>query len=214
MQDLFIQDGAPFSIGPGAFLFRNYARHIDVAIRTELRSTMATAPFRHMITPGGFQMSVQMTSCGQYGWITDLKGYRYSPVDPQSGAPWPAMPKLFSNLARDAAAQCGYHDFQPDSCLINCYAPDARMTLHQDRNEKDFSQPIVSVSLGVSAVFQFGGLSRSDRVVRIPLNHGDVLVWGGPSRLFFHGIQPVKKAHHPFWNDCRINLTFRVVALG
>ena len=165
----------------------------------------AAAPFRHMVTPGGFRMSVAMTNCGALGWVSDRKGYRYSPVDPDTGLPWPAMPPTFLRLANEAAAAAGFAAFVPDACLVNRYAPGAKMSLHQDRDERDLSQPIVSVSLGLPAVFLFGGLNRRDAVTRMALEHRDVVVWGGPSRLFYHGVMPLKEGAQPY----RFNLTFR-----
>ncbi len=165
----------------------------------------AAAPFRHMVTPGGFRMSVAMTNCGALGWVSDRKGYRYSPVDPDTGLPWPAMPPTFLRLANEAAAAAGFAAFVPDACLVNRYAPGAKMSLHQDRDERDLSQPIVSVSLGLPAVFLFGGPNRKDAVTRMALEHRDVVVWGGPSRLFYHGVMPLKEGAQPY----RFNLTFR-----
>jgi len=153
---------------------------------------------------------VAMTNCGQAGWITDRKGYRYSALDPTTNLPWPAMPGAFADIATTAADHAGFPGFHPDACLINRYEPGARMTLHQDKNEIDFNAPIVSVSLGLPAVFLFGGPNRADKAQRIPLRSGDVVVWGGPSRLFFHGINPLKDGEHPLTGRCRFNLTFRV----
>jgi len=162
-----------------------------------------------MQTPGGHQMSVAMTNCGEVGWVTDRGGYRYDPVDPATGRPWPAIPKSFVQLAAEAAAAGGFADFEPDACLINRYAPGARMSRHQDRDEREFAAPIVSVSLGLPAVFLFGGLKRSDRPARYRLEHGDVVVWGGPSRLAFHGVAPLADGDHALIGRQRINLTFR-----
>jgi alkylated DNA repair protein (DNA oxidative demethylase) len=162
-----------------------------------------------MITPGGFRMSVAMTNCGPYGWVSDERGYRYAPLDPDSGRPWPALPSVVTELAQRAAALCGFDEFAPDACLVNRYEPAARLTLHQDKDERDFGQPIVSVSLGVPATFLFGGLKRKDRVARVVVEHGDVVVWGGPSRLRYHGVAPLKVAQHPFADHARINLTLR-----
>jgi alkylated DNA repair protein (DNA oxidative demethylase) len=162
-----------------------------------------------MVTPGGFRMSVAMTNCGTLGWVTDRSGYRYDHIDPESGVAWPGMPESFQALATSAAAAAGFGGFVPDACLINRYEPETKLSLHQDKDEKDFNQPIVSVSLGVSAVFLFGGLSRSDRPERILLEHGDVVVWGGPARLRFHGLLPVKPGFHPLTGRYRFNLTFR-----
>jgi alkylated DNA repair protein (DNA oxidative demethylase) len=150
-----------------------------------------------------------MTNCGAAGWVTDRRGYRYDPIDPVSGQPWPAMPPVFLQLASEAAAAAGFGDFSPDACLINRYEPGTRLSLHQDRNERDFNAPIVSVSLGLPAVFLFGGLQRSDRPRRVLLQHGDVAVWGGPARLNFHGVMPLKEGHHPMLGRCRVNLTLR-----
>ena len=174
-----------------------------------VRSIEAAAPFRQMVTPWGKPMSVGMTNCGAAGWITDRTGYRYSATDPQSGQPWQAMPEIFLKLAQDAAAQGGFENFTPDACLINRYLPGARMSLHQDRNELDFNAPIVSVSLGLPALFLWGGAARTDKASRITLESGDVLVWGGPARLYFHGILPLKEGEHPLTGRARINLTFR-----
>jgi alkylated DNA repair protein (DNA oxidative demethylase) len=154
-------------------------------------------------------MSVAMTNCGEVGWVTDRSGYRYDPVDPESGRPWPAMPAVFAQLAEQSAAAAGFGDFAPDACLINRYEPGARMSLHQDRDEQDFAQPIVSVSLGLPAIFLFGGMKRADRPQRYRLAHGDVVVWGGPSRLFFHGVAPLADGEHALLGRRRINLTFR-----
>jgi len=162
-----------------------------------------------MITPGGYPMSAAMTNCGSAGWVTDRSGYRYERKDPQSGRPWPPMPPLFLDLAAAAAARAGYAGFIPDSCLINRYAPGAKLSLHQDRDERAYDQPIVSVSLGLPATFLFGGLRRSDPPRRVPLRHGDVVVWGGPSRLFHHGVLPLKDGEHPRLGRQRLNLTFR-----
>ncbi len=175
----------------------------------ELNRVAETAPFRHMVTRGGFRMSVAMTNCGSVGWVSDRNGYRYDPIDPVTGEPWPTMPGAFLRLAADAAREGGFPHFAPDACLINRYAPGAKMSLHQDRDEKDFGQPIVSVSLGLPAVFQFGGLKRSEKPQRIELTHGDVIVWGGPARLRYHGVLPLKDGSHPDLGSYRLNLTFR-----
>jgi len=200
------------TLAPGAVVLRRFALARQREILDALERIAAEAPFRHMVTPGGYRMSVAMTNCGPLGWVSDRTGYRYAAVDPVSGNPWPAMPEVFQGLAVDAAAQAGFADFQPDACLINRYEPGAKLTLHQDRDERDFRHPIVSVSLGLPAVFQFGGLRRADPLVRVPLAHGDVVVWGGPSRLFYHGVMPLKEGEHPLTGRCRINLTFRRAA--
>jgi alkylated DNA repair protein (DNA oxidative demethylase) len=177
-----------------------------------LREVISAAPFRHMVTPGGFTMSVAMTNCGRVGWVTDRRGYRYDVNDPESGQPWPAMPPVLLQLAHDAAEAGGFKNFVPDACLINRYVPGAKMSLHQDKDETDFSAPIVSVSLGIPATFLFGGLKRSDKTQRYRLTHGDVVVWGGPSRLFYHSVAPLAEGEHPLLKRQRINLTFRKTA--
>lgn len=196
-------------LGPGAVLFRGLALPREGDLLIGLREAVARAPFRHMLTPGGYRMSVAITNCGSFGWITDKSGYRYDPVDPESGRSWPELPDAFGELAADAAKRAGFAGFVPDACLINRYQPGARLSLHQDKNESDFSHPIVSVSLGLPAVFLFGGLARSDKPSRIRLTHGDVVVWGGPARLRYHGIMPLRGGHHPLLGECRINLTLR-----
>ncbi len=193
----------------GAILLRGFVQPREAGLIAALREIEAQAPFRRMHTPGGHQMSVAMTNCGGYGWVTDRSGYRYDAVDPVSGRAWPAMPPSFSELAGQAAARAGFDGFAPDACLINRYEPGARMSLHQDRDERDFGSPIVSVSLGLPAIFLFGGLKRSDKPQRYRLEHGDVVVWGGPSRLFFHGIAPLADGEHRTLGRQRINLTFR-----
>ncbi|HZU10369.1 MAG TPA: DNA oxidative demethylase AlkB [Pseudacidobacterium sp.] len=196
-------------IVPGAIFLHCFALSGEKAILQEMGEVAASAPFRNMITPGGHRMSVAMTNCGELGWISDKSGYRYSPVDPESGKKWPAMPESFLRLATSAAREAGFPDFLPDACLINRYEAGTKLSLHQDRDERDFSQPIVSVSLGIPAIFLFGGLKRTDKTERIPVQHGDVIVWGGPARLRFHGILPLKAAQHPVLGGHRINLTFR-----
>lgn len=196
-------------LADGAVLLRGFALPGIEALWASLCALTAQAPPRQVLTPGGRPFSVRLTNVGAVGWISDRRGYRYEPCDPLSGQPWPAIPPAFQALAARAAAEAGYADFQPDACLINRYAPGARMSLHQDRDEADFSQPIVSVSLGLPAVFEFGGLLRTDKPVKVPLTHGDVVVWGGPSRLAFHGIKPVKPGSHPLTGETRWNLTFR-----
>lgn len=190
-------------------VLRGFAIPSERGVLDGLRDVVAEAPFRHMATPGGFRMSVAMTNCGSLGWVTDKTGYRYDAVDPDSGKHWPRMPASFLRLAEDAAAKGGFPSFMPDACLINRYEPGARLSLHQDRNERDFRQPVVSVSLGVPAVFLFGGAKRADKTIRVSLEHGDVVVWGGPARLRYHGVAPLKAGHHPVLGGQRINLTFR-----
>jgi alkylated DNA repair protein (DNA oxidative demethylase) len=209
--DLFDDQPEPRreTLAGGAALLRGFARDEAETLIGAVDGIAAAAPFRRMMTPGGFTMSVAMTNCGAAGWVTDRRGYRYDRCDPRTGLPWPAMPPAFADLARRAAAVAGFVDFHPDSCLINRYEPGARMSLHQDRNERDFAQPIVSVSFGLPAVFLFGGERRADRPRRMALRHGDVVVWGGPARLNFHGVAPLAAGVHSATGESRINLTFR-----
>jgi alkylated DNA repair protein (DNA oxidative demethylase) len=213
MNDLFsgIETPPPprEAMADGAVLLRLWALPVETEVLAAIDSVTAAAPFRHMTTPGGFVMSVAMTNCGTAGWVTDRTGYRYDRDDPLTGKPWPAMPASFLALATGAAAAAGYHRFRPDACLVNRYEPGARLSPHQDKNERDLAWPIVSVSLGLPAVFQFGGPKRSDPMARYALHHGDVAVWGGPSRLFYHGVAPLKEGEHPRLGRKRINLTFR-----
>lgn len=196
-------------VGDGAVVLRGFARGEAEALVSAIGAIADAAPFRNMVTPGGRAMSVAMTNCGPAGWVTDRGGYRYEAKDPDTGRPWPAMPEVFVDLAGRAAAEARYPGFETDACLINRYAPGTRLTLHQDRNERDFGAPIVSVSLGLPAIFLFGGLTRSARVRRVRLENGDVVVWGGPSRLAHHGIAPLADGEHPLTGRCRYNLTFR-----
>ena len=208
MDDLFAPDVRQ-ELRDGAVLLRGRALAVDRSLLDAIEAVVAQSPFRRMVTPGGFQMSVAMTNCGSVGWVTDRTGYRYDSRDPDSGAPWPAMPDVFLALARDAAEDAGFTGFVPDACLINCYEPGARLSLHQDKDERDYAHPVVSVSLGLPATFQFGGLKRNDRPLKVPLHHGDVVVWGGPARLVYHGVLALKEGEHPALGRRRVNLTFR-----
>ena len=196
------------SLAPGALVLRGFVADAG-PILAAVHAVVAQAPLRHMVTPGGHRMSVTTTSCGALGWVSDDTGYRYDAIDPATGRAWPVMPGALVALAADAAESAGFPGFVPDACLINRYEAGARMSLHQDRNEHDFRAPIVSVSLGIPAIFQFGGMRRNERALRVPLAHGDVVVWGGPSRMRFHGVLPVKPGSHPLTGPQRINLTFR-----
>ncbi|NWC07594.1 DNA oxidative demethylase AlkB [Pseudomonas agarici] len=196
-------------IGEQSWVLRGFALPWVERLLPALQNVLRQAPFRQMVTPGGFTLSVGLSSCGALGWTTDRSGYRYSAVDPQSGRPWPAMPEVFRHLAVDAAQAAGFEQFTPDACLINRYVPGAKMSLHQDRNEQDFNAPVVSVSLGLPAMFLFGGHERSDKTLRVPLFHGDVVVWGGVDRLRYHGVLPIKDGHHPRLGAERINFTLR-----
>lgn len=200
---------SPQPIADGAVWLPGFACAQDRALLTAIEVITAVAPFRYWETPGGLRMSVAMSNAGDWGWVSDRRGYRYESRDPLSGQPWPALPPLLRDLARDAAAAAGFLGFAPDACLINRYQPGARLSLHQDRDERDFTAPIVSVSLGLPAVFQFGGIKRADPVRRLPLTHGDVVVWGGASRLRFHGVLMLQSGQHPLLGAQRLNLTFR-----
>ena len=210
MLDLFA-DADPWQepLGPGAVVLRRFALAESSALLADIAAAAEISPFRQMVTPGGYTMSVAMTNCGDLGWTTDARGYLYSPYDPLSGNRWPPMPTGFLSLAQRAALEAGYPGFQPDACLINRYLPGTKLSLHQDKDEARLDAPIVSVSLGLPAVFQFGGAQRSDPLKRLLLEHGDVVVWGGESRLWYHGIQPLKPGEHPGTGACRYNLTFR-----
>jgi alkylated DNA repair protein (DNA oxidative demethylase) len=203
------EPAAPVELAPGAFVLPRLARAEAPALLDAVRAVLARAPLRHYLTPGGKRMSVAMSSCGELGWVSDRRGYRYASDDPESGQAWPAMPAALRDLAIRAADLAGYPGFSPDACLINRYEPGARLTLHQDRDERDFGHPIVSMSLGLPVVFLFGGARRADPTRRVPLFHGDVVVWGGPSRLFHHGVLAVKDGEHEATGRARINLTFR-----
>ena len=196
-------------LAPGASLLRAFAARQAQALLEDLRELTARSPFRCMSTPGGLRMSVARTNCGDAGWLTDRTGYRYAALDPVSDAPWPAMPSAFRELATAAAAAAGFSAFAPDACLISRYEPGARLSLHQDKDERDLESPIVSVSLGLPAVFLLGGHSRSDRPRRIALEHADVVVWGGPARLRYHGVLPLEEGQHPLLGRHRVNLSFR-----
>lgn len=201
-------------VAEGAVLLPRFALHNQAQLLADLALILAISPLRQMVTPGGFTMSVAMTNCGDLGWISDKKGYRYDVLDPNTGELWQAIPPSFLLLAKQAAGEAGYADFVPDACLINQYKTGAKMSLHQDKDEQDFSQPIVSVSLGCTATFLFGGLKRSDKTIKIPLNHGDVIVWGGKSRLNYHGVLPLRGNNiqtndHVMLAKHRFNLTFR-----
>lgn len=202
-------EGLTESLAEGAALLCGFALPEETALLAGLQDVTANAPFRHMITPGGYRMSVAMTNCGPLGWVTDKSGYRYDAIDPVTRNPWPPMPKAFLQLAGAAARNAGFADFEPDACLINRYEPGTKLSLHQDRDERDFTQPIVSVSLGIPAVFLFGGLKRADKTTRVTVTHGDVVVWGGPARLRYHGVMPLKEGAHPMLGRQRINLTLR-----
>ncbi|MFW5926823.1 MAG: DNA oxidative demethylase AlkB [Wenzhouxiangella sp.] len=201
--------GSAERLSEGTVLIRGRVSEHAEAIIERIRQITRRAPFRHLVTPGGHTMSVSMTSCGELGWMSDRKGYRYTASDPRSDRPWPPMPGLFAELAAETAEEAGFPDYRPDACLINRYRPGAKLSLHQDRDERDFAHPVVSVSLGLPATFLWGGLRRRDKPRRLLLEHGDVLVFGGPDRLRYHGIAPLPEGDHPLLGNQRLNLTFR-----
>lgn len=205
--ELFGADREPVHLGDGIRLLRGFA---DTAKLFPIVEAIAeAAPFRHLVTPGGQTMSVAMTNCGPVGWVSDRSGYRYSSRDPLTDRDWPRLPAEFMKLALDAATAGGFPEFAPDACLINRYAPGARLTAHRDADEQNFAQPIVSVSIGLPASFAFYGLTRGGKGRSVALSDGDVLVWGGPSRLVYHAVRPVKPGRHPLTGEYRYNLTFR-----
>lgn len=213
-QDLFDSAGVTgeprdVPLAPGAMLLAGFARPFEAPLIAAVQSAIARSPFRHLITPGGHRMSVAMTNCGSVGWVSDRSGYRYAAVDPDTGQAWPPMPAVFAEIAEQAAAKAGFAGFRPDACLINRYEPGAKLSLHQDKDELDYNAPIVSVSLGLPATFLFGGLNRNDKTARYRLTHGDVVVWGGPARLTYHGVMPLADGEHSLLGRQRINLTFR-----
>ena len=196
-------------IGEQALVLRGFALPRVKELLAALDSVLLQSPLRQMHTPGGLTMSARLSSCGDLGWTSDRHGYRYSPLDPLSSRPWPAMPEAFLALAEAAASAAGFSGFVPDACLINAYAPGAKMSLHQDKNERSCIAPIVSISLGLPAIFKFGGFERSDPTRRVSLFHGDIVVWGGVDRLRFHGVMPIKPGHHSLLGEQRINITLR-----
>jgi|SRR5690348_4232371 alkylated DNA repair protein (DNA oxidative demethylase) len=202
--------GTREQLAPGAWVLRGFALDRADALLQQIENIAALSPFRRLVTPGGKTMSVAMTNCGAVGWFSDRRGYRYAAIDPETGKPWPPMPALFVQLAREAASAAGFDDYAPDVCLINRYEIGTRLTLHQDQDERDRHAPIVSVSLGLPATFLFGGLARNEPQRRVPLVHGDVVAWGGPSRMRYHGVLPIKDGEYPLTGPRRYNLTFRV----
>lgn len=209
MFDLFEADSQRLRLSSSAFVLRGFALPYVSQLLPVISVIEGISPFRHMVTPGGATMSVALTNCGTLGWTTDRRGYQYVSVDPATGNRWPAMPHVFAQLANEAAKMAGFDDFEPDACLVNRYRPGARLSLHQDKNERDYEAPVVSVSLGMNATFLFGGHERSNPAAKVPLYHGDVMVWGGADRLRYHGIRPLKDEPHMLLGSERISFTFR-----
>lgn len=198
----------PVAVMPGMTLLPKFAN--SVALKPVIDRLCQQSPVRQMRTRRGQTIQVGMTNCGQCGWVSDTKGYRYTPNDPITDKPWPAMPTELSDLAKKAANVSGFTDFYPDACLINRYQPGVQMGAHQDRDEQDFSQPIVSVSLGIPARFFVLGLERRGTATPVDLSDGDVVVFGGPARLYYHGVRKLKPNEDPIWGPYRWNLTFRM----
>ena len=213
MSDLFAAaiHGTRTDLAAQACVLHGFALRFDEALLADIERIATTAPFRHLVTPGGHVMQVAMTNCGRFGWCSDRRGYRYDAIDPHTGQPWPPLPLAFLQVAANAANAAGFAGYVPDACLINRYLPGTGLSLHQDRDEDDRVAPIVSVSLGLPATFLFGGFARSDKTLRVPLTHGDVVVWGGVDRMRFHGVLPIKPGRHAVLGEQRINLTFRKV---
>ena len=213
MSDLFAElahgHSERLELAPQAVLLRGEVSAEASELVAAIGEIAKVSPFRNMSVRGGFRMSVAMTNCGHLGWTSDETGYRYTSIDPETGKPWPPMPPVFADVAARCASLAGFDGFEPDACLVNRYQPDARMTLHQDKNEVDMSKPIVSVSLGLPATFLFGGMSRKERPRRIRIENGDVVVWGGVARLAYHGVAALADGNHPLTGRFRYNLTFR-----
>lgn len=212
MSDLFAApQGLRTDLAVQACVLHGFALPFADALLAGIAGVTAASPFRHLITPGGHAMQVAMSNCGPLGWVSDRRGYRYSTCDPLTGQAWPPFPESFMKLALAAAAEAGFVGHVPDACLINRYTPGTRLSLHQDRDEDDRIAPIVSVSLGLPATFLFGGFARGDKALRVPLVHGDVVVWGGADRMRFHGVLPIRPGRHPVLGEQRLNMTFRKV---
>jgi len=208
--DLFAdQTHEAMPLAPGACWLPGFALPNMAALWSCLQHHLSIYPAQQMMTPMGHLMSVNTSSMGTWGWVSGPQGYGYSAHNPATQQPWPAIPAVILQLAANAAEKAGYLKFVPDSCLINIYTPGSKMGLHQDKDEQDFSQPIVSVSIGLPATFLFGGAQRGDKAVRIPLQHGDVVVWGGESRRYYHGVAAIRPNQHPLTGNLRINLTLR-----
>lgn len=201
----------PLPIAEGAVLLRGWAAVNDAQWLAAVRQVLAQQPFQAAYTASGLPMSVRTSNCGSWGWAASRSGYGYTRSDPDSGRPWPEMPIFLKLQAQALASAAGYLAFDPDVCLINSYELGAKMGLHHDADEKDKAAPIVSVSLGLPCTFVWGGLQRSDPVRSFALEHGDVLVWGGASRMVFHGVRPLRAGQHHLLGAQRWNLTFRMV---
>jgi len=195
-------------IFPGATLMRGLAQAQDGEFLEAMQGVLSAAPLHHATTPTGLPMGVMVSDCG----TPEAFRRRWDPANPAVRQMWPPMPRALLDFSLRCAVRAGFPLFRPDTCHVNRYQAGTKLGLHQDRHECDMSQPIVSVSFGLECVFLLGGLERTDSPKRILLEHGDVIVWGGPSRMRFHGVQPLKPGHHPLTGPYRYNLTFRKVA--
>jgi len=195
-------------IFPGAVLMRSLALPQDNEFFTAAEAIIAARPLHHTTTPSGLPMGVMVTDCGDSRAFAN----RWDTANPERMRLWPPMPPLLRDFAIRCAVRSGFPQFRPDACHINRYQAGTKLGLHQDRHECDWTQPIVSLSFGLECIFLLGGLQRTDKPRRILLEHGDVIVWGGPSRMRFHGVQPLKPGHHPLTGPYRYNLTFRKIA--
>lgn len=201
-------------LAEGAVILRGFARDVGKELLLHIAAIAGVSPFRHLIMANGMPMAVAITNCGPLGWISTVKGYRYSSTDPMTGRPWPGMPASFHTLAVQAAHAAGFEGFNPGVCIINRYTVGTHLHMHQDRDETRDAQPVVSVSLGLPAKFRFGGQGKGQPARLVPLEHGDVAVWGGRSRMAYHGIAPLEPGTHPLTGDVRLNLTFRTTRIA
>lgn len=209
--DLFPETLRDPDLAEGLFLHRGAITPDDQTILVrDIAQVADFAPFRHPRTPGGHPTSAAMTNAGQAGWWSDRQGYRYLIHQPDSDRPWPSMPASFHAAVEVGTRGTPWPDFSPDACLINFYGAAAKMGLHQDKDERDFTQPIVTVSLGDAADFLVGGFARTDKTAVVRLHSGDVLVMGGPSRMRFHGVRRIHTGTSPLSAlHGRYSLTFR-----
>lgn len=211
--DVWLKPQTTVLLAEGAMVLRRFATPVVVALMEGVEAVVAQSPLRRLIVPNGRPMRIEMTNCGLVGWVNIDGRYRYSRVDPLTGRSWPGMPATFRRIAGAAASAAGYPDFQPAVCIINRYAVGADLQMHQDRDDTQDRQPVVSVSLGLPAIFHFGGQGRGEKPLTIPLDDGDVVVWGGASRMHRHGVAPVAPGVHPRTGAYRYNLTFRTAKI-
>lgn len=202
----------------GVVLFRKRLSLADQrAMLGDVADVIARAPLFRPQMPTGPYMINTLTNCGERGWVSDKRGYRYQQTHPETTQPWPPIPRTIQALAIDAVREAGFGDFEPDACLVNVYAADGRLSLHRDYDEAEFKWPIASLSFGNDADFQIGGLKRAGKTQTVRLHSGDVLVFGGPSRLRYHGVRKIIPGTSPLEHPVlppggRINLTLRRAA--